>query len=258
MNQTSGENSTRGLTWAALLARWTDFAKAGVALPQDETGQAWRNSISGVIALQAVTCALGEFDLLDASEQGHALDLAGVLLRRHAAEINDAWRGQPMPEKLLQLLADARLAHEHAASLGVEYVVTDESLAVPPLNDVTERLLASGFGGDLLAARAGVPLARGCPVLFMRPEADLPAIPGTGRTPGLVPPRQVYRQFDDAQGKAIRDYVAPIAGAIYPGRPLLRQVMERGSVVVPAADETAAQDTTAALPVVFASGTPSG
>ncbi|MEO1130911.1 MAG: hypothetical protein AAFX05_14555 [Planctomycetota bacterium] len=258
MNQTSGENSTRGLTWAALLARWTDFAKAGVALPQDETGQAWRDSISGVIALQAVTCALGEFDLLASHEQSHALDLAGVLLRRHAGEVNEAWRGQPMPEKLLQLLADARLAHEHAASLGVEYVVAAESLTVPPLHDLVEALLASGFGGEMLAARAGVSLGSGCPVLFLRPEADIPALPRVARTPGLVPPRQVYRQFDDALGKAMRDYVAPIAGAIYPGRPLLRQVMERGAVVVPADTDTASQDTTGGLPVVFASGETSG
>ena len=33
------------LTWTALLARWIEFAKASVALPDDAEGDRWRSSV---------------------------------------------------------------------------------------------------------------------------------------------------------------------------------------------------------------------
>ncbi len=75
------------LTWPALLAQWTRFAQASVALPRTPTGDRWRAAVPAIIALQSLTHALGELHRLPPGERALALDRAEVLIKRHEAEL---------------------------------------------------------------------------------------------------------------------------------------------------------------------------
>ena len=77
----------RKLTWAALLARWVNFARSAVALPDDAQGRAWKSAVPDIIALQAVTMALGELDQLPTEERALGLDRAQVLIDRHGQNL---------------------------------------------------------------------------------------------------------------------------------------------------------------------------
>lgn len=81
------DDVTRVLTWAALLGKWTELARASVAFPKTIEGAKWRKSVPDLIGLQAITHALGEFDLLEEGEQGLALDRAALGIETHAANL---------------------------------------------------------------------------------------------------------------------------------------------------------------------------
>src|SRR5690606_34338419 len=49
----SPNESLNSTTWATLLAGWVQFAQSAVALPRDEQGQRWRDSIAPTISLHA-------------------------------------------------------------------------------------------------------------------------------------------------------------------------------------------------------------
>ena len=71
------------LTWAALLARWTEFAQSSLALPPDAEGDAWRTSIAPIISLQAITHALEEIEHIDPDERARQLaERRAAYLRR--------------------------------------------------------------------------------------------------------------------------------------------------------------------------------
>ena len=234
----------RGETWAMLLSRWTDFARAAVALPEDGEGERWRRSIAPIIELQAVTCALGEVAALERAERLRGLDLAAVLIRRSAAALSEAWRGEPMPEKVMELVQDAQRAHEQASWLGVELVAASKRLVVEPVRGLVEALVAAGHTGEVLAARAGTILFEGEPVLFVRDCADEVAarveMAHTRTTEGLVPARQVYRQADERTGRLTRDVVTAYVGVLEAGRPLLEVAAADGEVLVREDDAQAA------------------
>ena len=94
------------LTWAVLLARWTDFARSAVALPQDGEAGLVRASVTDVITLQAVWFALGQLEELGDAERALGLDRAGVLIDRHAGAIRKRFGDTPMPEDMVSLLDD--------------------------------------------------------------------------------------------------------------------------------------------------------
>ncbi|MCK4873144.1 MAG: hypothetical protein KAS72_10500 [Phycisphaerales bacterium] len=108
-------NPTR-LTWAALLGRWIEFARAAVALPDDDQGTRWKASVAPIIDLQAVTMALGQLDDLPDDERALGLDKAEILIRRDASVLGEIWRDAPLPAKLTELLDDARQALRQAQS----------------------------------------------------------------------------------------------------------------------------------------------
>ena len=84
------------MTWAALLAKWTEFARAAVALPDTAEGSRWKGAVPGIIALQALTHALAEAGELPPDEWSVACDRAGVIIRQHASELHALWRGEPL------------------------------------------------------------------------------------------------------------------------------------------------------------------
>jgi len=170
------------LDWAALLAHWTTLAQASLALPPEGDGERWRNSITAIIGLQALACALGELDrLADAAERPLAVDRAEVLLRRHAADLNRAWQGEPMPDGLRELLHDAQVALEGARSAGLEWVFPGRhersgggagapvrAVLAPHPGSLVEMLLEVGFTGDLYVPAPGVWVFAPAPVAFVR------------------------------------------------------------------------------------------
>ena len=104
------------MTWAALLARWVEFARSAVGLPDDEQGRRLRDSVPDIIMLQAVWCALREVGDLDAGQRALGLDRAAVLIDRHAGAIESRWQNEPLPELLRELIDDARSQWERENS----------------------------------------------------------------------------------------------------------------------------------------------
>lgn len=103
--------SNDDLTWPALLARWTAFAQAGVALPRDAHGDRWRAATAPIIGLHAVIMALRDVPLLpDAGERSLALVRARVLVQRHTEELGALWSVEPMPGEVRGLIEEARTA----------------------------------------------------------------------------------------------------------------------------------------------------
>lgn len=249
------DDTSRMLTWSALLGKWTEFAQAAVALPDDPEGERWKRAVPSVITLQAVTQALSEIDLVHADERELALDRAEMLCREHVAKLNEAWRGEPMPEGITDLIADSRLAFEAAANAGLEWrLAADRFVAQHPAG-LQERLEKAGFRGELFLPSPGVPLFRGAVVAFARGPAGTPpdddAINAIERFLGgretthpaeRVPvPRQVYRQMNFGLGlnlgtgnepagaaAAGRDLIVPMNESLPPGQPLLMLVIDAG------------------------------
>lgn len=108
------------LTWAVLLARWTEFARAAVALPDSGEPGLVRQSVTDIIALQAVWFALGHLEELEADEKQLGIDRAGVLIARHAGAVRKRFEqaDQPLPEELEELLNDASTAYEESKKQG--------------------------------------------------------------------------------------------------------------------------------------------
>lgn len=229
--------NTGAMTWAALLGRWTEFAKSSVALPTDGAGGRWRRVIAPVIGLQAVTHALGELHLVeDPAERSVGLDRAELLIRTHAGEIHDAWSDEPLPVELAELITDARSMLELAGDSGIEWLVAAESAEFDHPGALVGALVAAGFGGDLLVPMPGVPFFEGAVAAYLRPQRGAEIDPELievlaaflGADEGLVGDpsfrvggRQVYRQFDFASGGPVRDVIAPLSGDPLPGQPLL-------------------------------------
>lgn len=94
------------LTWLVLLARWTEFAKSAVALPEDADGRRMRDSVADVIMLQAVWFALQHLHELSGPERALGLDRAHVLIEKHEAAIRARWA--TVPNGIEELIGDAK------------------------------------------------------------------------------------------------------------------------------------------------------
>jgi hypothetical protein len=108
--------SQRIVTWSALLAKWTEFARAAVALPHQGESGMLKQSVPALIGLQAVTQALAELDRLARSERDLGLDRAAVLIKRYDAELSSVWAGH-VPADVHELVEDARQSLEAAQPL---------------------------------------------------------------------------------------------------------------------------------------------
>lgn len=90
------------LTWVMLLTRWTALAKATVALPDDAGGDRWRQAVTPIITLQAVTHALGELDELTPDERALGLDKAELLISANARALHDLWAHERKTKKQMK------------------------------------------------------------------------------------------------------------------------------------------------------------
>ncbi len=254
------------LTWPALLARWTAFAQSSVALPKNAAGDRWRMAVPAIINLQAVTFALGEIDQLTREgERAVALDKSEIIIRSATGQLHALWRGEPLPNELVALMHDAGVAMEVArgdfagleatgttapavpggamsGAEGIEWRVTEERLIVNHPGDLVARLQELQFEGDLWVPTPGVPMFRGAPAAFAREagggrpdEHVLRAVKeflvDVSRPEPVASFRQVYRQFDFAAGRAVRDLVAPVGPSIPAGQALLVPAIRGGREV---------------------------
>lgn len=254
-------------TWPALLAHWTDFARASLALPKTGEGDRWRAAVPAIIGLQAVAFALGDLDCLaprpgdPAGERALALDRADMIIRRHAAELHELWRGEPLHTELAVLIEDARAAFAAAKEGGVEWRTTDARTVAEHPAELVGALIGAGFIGDLMLPAPGYTLFKGSPAAFARdplgatPDAAvLNAIAdflgAVGEPSRVNGPRQVYRQFDFAKGGPVRDVVVPMDATLPAGQPLLVHAIQ-GGAAQPVSLPPRRLDELPDLPVIF-------
>ena len=231
------------LTWAVLLARWTEFARSAVALPTEGKGGLWRQSVADIIGLQAITLALRDLDEHDLDQsRALAIDTASVGIDRHAESLSATWSADPWPEELHELVEDARRALADASASGLEWCVDAEQVTLEHPAELAGLLEAMGFDGDLYLASPGAVISGGCPCAFVHevgggmPDEHVVEAVGAfleangvgGRWARRGPPRQAYRQFDFARGGPVRDLVSWMVGDPRPGQPLLVPVIQGG------------------------------
>ena len=82
------------MTWAALLGRWMDLAKAARALDGHDDGP-WQRALPAIITFEALTQALPHLAALSVAERSYALVQAAVLLEARRSELDDAFDEWP-------------------------------------------------------------------------------------------------------------------------------------------------------------------
>lgn len=248
-------------TWAGLLAQWTEFARTTAKLAPTAEGDRWKAAAAPIIALQAVTFALADLGRVrEIDERALALDRADLLIRKHAGELHELWHAEEMTPELIALIDDAKLALRAARNAGVLWRAAAPRVVLEHPATIVADLLAAGFDGDLWLGSPGVPLFITSPVAFVRarhggpPPAEFvgaigewlddqefePPHPphgpgkaakkagGVGAAEAVGELRQVYRQFDFALGRAVRDVVIGFDRGLPAGQPLLVEVIARG------------------------------
>ncbi|VAX40603.1 hypothetical protein MNBD_PLANCTO03-1429 [hydrothermal vent metagenome] len=231
-----------------MLAKWTEFAQASVALPADHDGPRWKACVPPIITMQALVAALAELDQLPLAHRPVAIDAAETLLREQLRLIHEAWVGEIIPESITELIEESRQAVFDARHTGLEWRVIDERIEAPNLRPVAEMMIEAGFRGDLHAARAGTALFCGAPLAFFRPALEVNPPDGCAAVE-VVGPRQCYRQLDDATGLPVRDVVAGPGDPLQPGAPLLAPMIVDG-VLAPSVTLSAPVDVPEPLPVI--------
>jgi hypothetical protein len=233
------------LTWSALLARWTEFAAASVALPDDGEGGRWKRAVPHVVALQALTHALGEVGELEPGEIPAALDRAAVGVREAARALERIWEEDGPPPEAREVSADAELALALAETTGLAWTVASARLVAGHPADVAAAVAASGIAGTLLVPAPGQPLFPTSVAAHFRPavwdEERLGAVAaaieafldrdGDAAFEGFWPQMQVYRQFDFARGGPVRDLVVPTMLGVVAGQPLLVPAVDGGAAM---------------------------
>jgi len=174
-----------------------------------------------IIRLQAVAHALGELASIPAREQPLARDRAAVTVTQAAAALDALWRGESMPEPILDTLDDAQRALARAAWVGMRMAWWSG----PGVLEMPGVALAEASAPHTVAMMApGTPVMPGCPVAWWV-GGNVPQIEGCVVN-GSCEPLQVYRQFDK-DGIATEDLIAPL-DALPPGMPLLVPLREDG------------------------------
>ena len=217
--------SPESLTWTALLAKWVDFARSAVALPDDADGLRWRQSVPAVINLQAVTFALADLERIAVADRALARDRGRVLVAEQVAAIDAIWTTPDRPRALGEMIADARAAAEASLYAGTIAWVHegDTPLVMPAVRIVDDR-------GTFAIMQPGTIAMPGTPVLWWsdRDEPPVtPAIESCRATPLDEPPPQVYREIDD-DGRIVRDVIRSIVDEPAPGLPLLVPIAMEG------------------------------
>ena len=116
--------SPNTISWASLLAHWTQVAQASLALPRDAEGDRWRAAVPSIIVLQAVTHALAEvagFAYAQRDERALAQDKSELLIKEHAGALHALWKTEPLPDLLREMINDARIVQRRTHEGGLEW-----------------------------------------------------------------------------------------------------------------------------------------
>ena len=210
------------MTWAALLARWTDLVHAGEGWrrlhPEDSDAERWRSSIPEIISLQSITFALAELTRIPVEDRSIARDRADLGVGNAAQRLDEIWRGIEMPEGLLEIAEDARRSVDQAVYAGLRWILWSgpDRLRMPAIDLGSDPELGRG---TLALVQPGTIVLPGSPIGWFT-ERSTPAVLdeiGASHVPG--PPVQVYRALDD-RGRIDHDLVAPLS-SLPAGLPLL-------------------------------------
>ena len=238
------------IAWIALVARWTELARASRAIPPSDTRL--RDSIAHLIAIEATTAALGELAQVPEAERPHARTIAEMTIRRAATELDQLWRGEEWPNEFLDACEAAERALRVSIYAGLETLVVGgtEPIEVPTFDlRLTSDAADEGASprsqqGSLAVMPPGTIAMPGEPVcwwcgreapVMLEPKFELePTAAETQQTkpPALflqhnLAPLQVYRELDD-RGRFVKDTIAPITDDLLAGLPLLVPILLDG------------------------------
>jgi hypothetical protein len=216
-------------TWSALLSHWIALVKAGEGLvqaaPDDLDAARWRASIPEVVSLQAITFALGDLAQLPAADRPLARDRADLGVTAAASKLDEIWRGEEMPESVLEIAADARRSVEQAVYAGLKWIVlAGTTRGRMPVIDWTSDPDAEH--GTLAVMLPGTIILPGEPVAWWTERSQPPALTGSGWAVVDGPPVQVYRELDE-RGRVVGDLIASLDD-LPPGLPLLVPIVLDG------------------------------
>lgn len=195
-------------TWAALLGRWLDLARASRAIDGGDDGP-WQRAIVPIITFEAIAAAITQIDRLTPPERAIALDQASLLLDARSADLETAFEEWPPMAIAAHEAASEAVSDTHQQFAWTICWEGPGPLAMPPTIGVPagrsdEGAVATMLPGTL--ALPGEPIAwwtgRHEPVLA-RGLAGCQAMPLDG-------PLQVWRIFD-ASGLALEDRVCDLA-----------------------------------------------
>lgn len=217
-----------------------ELARAAVALPPNQEGDRWRESIVPIIELHAIAMALGEIEELRSDERAVARDRAAVGIRRSAAALGVAWRGVEMPDAIREFEQAAISALEVATWAGARQLSWrgDGTLSTPSLPGVDAVLDGRDRQGSLWVVPPGTPLMPGAPMAWWADRED-PALAllsegGEENLPWsrcaisvVRVPQQLYRVLDH-RGHAVEDRLVPLHETLPAGLPLLVPLLDRG------------------------------
>ncbi len=210
-------------TWATLLARWMDLARAAVALERlgesgvgpgqmdqlgGSEGRGWRQGMPALITFEALAHAMGQLEMLPADERSFALDQAVVLLESRRSDLEDAF--EIMPDAIAQSESNAVRAIEQAR-LQFVWTISWEGPGALPMPDIPGVPATRTDEGAVAIMLPGTLAVPGSPIAWWtgRHEPMLErGIAGCQARPldcGL----QVWRRFDSG-GIALEDRIRDV------------------------------------------------
>ncbi|MCE9620302.1 MAG: hypothetical protein K8R92_10400 [Planctomycetes bacterium] len=212
--------SSSDITWPALLARWIEFAQAAKAWPAGLEVQRLRESVASVIALQAVTHALGELDRVAPSARAFARDSAEVAIEEAVKRLESAWKGAVLPAEIAALVQEARQALRASLYAQLRGWIWEGpgAMKLPswPDFDAVGTLAAMEPGSIVLPGE----------VVAWWTERDAPPCAGCRET-NLDHPVQLYRMFSKA-GSYLRSEMLPLSQESRGGLPMLVPLFLQG------------------------------
>lgn len=204
------------ISWAVLLGRWMDFAKASTALPETREGDQWRDSVVPMITLQAVTFALSELEQVTPVERLLGWDRAEMLCDEALDTLDAIW-GPGLPTTLVEVVEQAESAMSGVLDRFTLVLVSnqDHPFTVSPLKDIEPV-------DSFVAAASGTPIMPGAPIAWWS-GVELDTVRGVdwpGSLQLLRCPVQVWRCRDE-QDRYFEDVVTDLEAELDSGLPLL-------------------------------------
>jgi len=219
------EPDAAGDAWMVLLAQASQLAAAAQAWPIDELGDRLRASVPDLVQLHAVRIAMEQLDRIPADRRAYARDHAEWLVKAAAERLGDRWRGEPMPEAMLDAMTAARASIARSLYAGLKALRWSGPgpLVVPRWFDELDCMV-----GTLAVMEAGTIALEGAVVAWWTEHPPLHC-PGCRQEP-LSEPVQVYRRFD-ASGHYLDSVTVPLHEELPAGMPMLVPLCVAGQTV---------------------------